>query len=105
MSQKKPDRRQILATASLAILGTAAFPLRSEAVSAVSDHRSVKITNKHCATCDHWGGLRKVDFTTEKVAANKVGWCNIKGSFPPSGTLKTPVQLCPSWNKWHSLNQ
>lgn len=57
---------------------------------------------KKCATCQYWGGVRKVSKDGETVTADGKGWCNNPDS--PAYQKKTkPDQGAPVWEKWSVL--
>lgn len=56
-----------------------------------------------CATCQFWGGIRKVSEDRKTVYCESLGWCNnAKSNYFRS---KTTPETGPmnSWKKWEAL--
>jgi anaerobic selenocysteine-containing dehydrogenase len=56
-----------------------------------------------CATCQFWGGIRRVSEDKKTVYCESLGWCNnVKSNFFQS---KTTPETGPmnSWKKWEAL--
>ncbi|WP_295884595.1 hypothetical protein [uncultured Thiohalocapsa sp.] len=56
-----------------------------------------------CATCQFWGGMRKISDDKSEVVAQSMGWCNNPDS-PNHMKLTAPDhQKTGIWNKWAAL--
>jgi len=56
-----------------------------------------------CATCQFWGGLRRVAVDGKSVLAESLGWCNNRAS--PSFQMMRSPEAGPmkAWRKWDAL--
>jgi len=56
-----------------------------------------------CATCQFWGGLRRVAVDGKSVLAESLGWCNNRVS--PSFQMVRSPEAGPmkAWRKWDAL--
>lgn len=62
-------------------------------------------TEGKCATCEFWGGVRKVTKDGKTVITYSVGWCNNPES-PNYHNVTTPdAGPMPLWRKWGILIQ
>ncbi len=56
-----------------------------------------------CATCQFWGGVRRVSPDKQKVYSESLGWCNNSAS-PNFQKKTTPVSgPMKMWLKWDAL--
>jgi hypothetical protein len=106
------SRRNFLATAGTLFAGTAA--LGSVAVYAADEHSHggsgdglpvEAAAENRCATCQYWGGMRKISEDRKQVHAQSMGWCNNPDS--PNYLKLTAADhemLKPGiWKKWPAL--
>jgi hypothetical protein len=56
-----------------------------------------------CATCQFWGGLRRVAVDGKSVLAESLGWCNNRAS--PSFQMMRSPEAGPmkAWRRWDAL--
>ena len=110
---KTGTRRDFLATTATFVAGTAA--LGSVAARAADEHHhhhgagdgmevdaSLQDT---CATCQFWGGMRKVSGDKTKVTVQSMGWCNNPDS-PNHQKLTAAdheMKMPGIWKKWQVL--
>jgi len=62
-------------------------------------------TENTCATCQFWGGMRKISDDKGKVIAQSMGWCNNPDS-PNYGKLTMAdheMKCAGVWKKWPAL--
>lgn len=108
------DRRNLLRTAvamgaGVALAGTArAEPGADEHMGALGhggdDGYVVDASlTQHCATCDNWGGQRRISADGKTITITGMGWCNNRESpnfrkmtSPDHGPMKV-------WKKWGVL--
>jgi hypothetical protein len=106
------DRRSFLTYAGKLALGVAV--LGSLAADAAEPHAhagsgdglalEASRTNR-CATCDFWGGMRKLSADGKLVTAQSMGWCNNPKS-PGHQRLTAPdheMNVPGVWKKWGAL--
>ncbi|MBK7972312.1 MAG: hypothetical protein IPK07_03185 [Deltaproteobacteria bacterium] len=109
------DRRDLLRAAVVAGAGVA-FVSTALAESSAEEHMgalghggddgyvvSASLT-QHCATCDNWGGQRRISADGTTITVTGLGWCNNRESrnfrrmtSPDHGPMKV-------WRKWGVLN-
>jgi hypothetical protein len=106
------SRRNFLATSGKLLAGAAA--LGSLATHAAEEHHQdgsgsglvvdAALQNR-CATCQFWGGMRKVSDDKKQVTAQSMGWCNNPDS--PNHRKLTAADhhmMKPDiWKKWAVL--
>ena len=105
------DRRDFLCGSVKLLIGASA--LASTAVVASShdgpmDHGSghgleIDASAKDtCATCQYWGGMRKLSDARDIVVAQSMGWCNNPDSmnFQKLTTADHNMQRTGVWRKW-----
>jgi len=107
-------RRRLLASGGLAAIGTALVGLSHGAnaqgqgidpsggkgiagVAIAADRAGI------CATCQFWGGMRRVAEDGKSVLAESLGWCNNRAS--PSFQMMRSPEAGPmqAWRKWDAL--
>ena len=106
------SRRNFLATSGKLIVGTVA--LGSLGAVAADEHAhggsgdGLVIdagTENVCATCQFWGGMRKISKDKKEVVAQSMGWCNNPAS--PNHMKLTAadhvMQKEGIWTKWPAL--
>jgi len=62
-------------------------------------------TTNRCATCDFWGGMRKLAADGKLVTTQSMGWCNNPQS-PQHQKLTAPdheMNVPGVWKKWGAL--
>jgi hypothetical protein len=58
---------------------------------------------KHCATCEFWGGPRRLSPDREHVTVTGLGWCNNPAS-PNYQKLTSPEHgPMEAWKRWQPL--
>ena len=69
-----------------------------------ADVFTVKADEKNiCATCQYWGGIRRVSEDKGTVYCESLGWCNNPKS-PHYQSKTTPVNgPMNTWKKWEAL--
>ena len=107
------SRRQFLVTSSKFLVGTTALGSLSVYAGDHSHHHhgsgngiELSATQKNiCATCQYWGGMRKVSKDRKQVTAQSMGWCNNPDS--PNHQKLTEadhkMQKAGIWKKWAAL--
>jgi anaerobic selenocysteine-containing dehydrogenase len=106
------SRRNFITTSGKLLVGAAA--LGSLATYAADEHRQASsgsglvvdaATQNRCATCQFWGGMRKVSDDKKQVTAQSMGWCNNPDS--PNHQKLTAADhhmMKPGiWKKWAVL--
>lgn len=95
---------QVLAGAALAAAGSAAFAQEHKHEAGVSEAgATVAVTEKRCATCEFWGGMRHPSDDGKAVLALSQGWCNNPKS-PNYKKLTVPDHgPMDTWQKWGAL--
>ena len=105
-------RRRFLAASGKLLVGTVA--LGSLGAQAAEEHVHagpgdglvVDATSKNrCATCQFWGGMRKISDDKKQVIAQSMGWCNNPES-PNHRKLTVAdheMKKAGIWKKWGAL--
>ncbi|OQW94123.1 MAG: hypothetical protein BWK79_07490 [Beggiatoa sp. IS2] len=62
-------------------------------------------TEGKCATCEFWGGIRKVSKDGKILIAQSVGWCNNPESHNYHNLTTPDTGPMPLWRKWGILIQ
>ena len=62
-------------------------------------------SEKTCATCRFWGGMRRVDKDKSEIATQSMGWCNNPDSPNYSKLTQADHQMKKPgiWEKWSVL--
>lgn len=106
-------RRDFLASTGRLLLGTVALGSMAGYAAAEEHkhggagdgHRIDSTSEDTCATCEFWGGMRKVSDDKKAVVAQSMGWCNNPDS--PNHqklTMAGHEMKKPSiWKKWAAL--
>lgn len=108
------SRRQLLQNGSLAVAGGTLLGFCSRA--RAEDQGSSPGNGKGlaavligaeregiCATCQFWGGLRRVAVDGKSVFAESLGWCNNRAS-PSFQAMRSPESgPMKAWRKWDAL--
>ena len=59
--------------------------------------------DKHCGTCEFWGGPRRVSSDGKTITITGLGWCNNPNS-PNYQKMTTPDHgPMDTWKKWGAL--
>jgi hypothetical protein len=109
----KQTRRGFISRSGTLIATTATVGLTQSALSQDhSDHGSVggglrvsTGTEKTCATCRFWGGMRRLDKDKSEITAQSMGWCNNPDSPNYSKLTQADHQMKKPgiWEKWSVL--
>ena len=107
------SRRSFLASSGKLVVGTAALGSIGAAFAAdapvqagagqglVVDAPAPNV----CATCEFWGGMRRISDDKKQVVAQSMGWCNNPRS-PHHGQLTAAnhdMSHMDVWRKWSAL--
>jgi anaerobic selenocysteine-containing dehydrogenase len=104
-------RRSFLATSGKLLVGTVAL---GSLAARAEEHQHggegngltvVASSENMCATCQFWGGMRKVSEGKKEVVAQSMGWCNNPDS-PNHGKLTMPdheMKKAGVWKQWAAL--
>jgi hypothetical protein len=106
------SRRKFLATSGKLIVGTVA--LGSMAAHAAEEHahggpgHGLPIdagSENVCATCQFWGGMRKISEDKKEVITQSMGWCNNPNSpnYQKLTAADHQMQKQGIWTKWPAL--
>lgn len=100
----KQDRRQFLfKTAGVATIASSGFVISTQA------HAGLKFSadsseEGRCATCEYWGGIRKVSEDGKTIDISSLGWCNNPDSHNYHNTTTPETGPMKSWKKWSILS-
>lgn len=86
-------------------LSSAAITTRAEDATEAIDafYEMSADTQAKCATCEYWGGIRKISRDGKAVLTQSLGWCNNPKS-AHYNTLTTPeTGPMKSWRRWQVL--
>jgi len=106
------SRRKFLTTSGKLLVGTAAFgSLTAYAAQEHHMHGSgdgllVDAAKQDtCATCQYWGGMRKVSGDKKQITAQSMGWCNNPDSPNHQKLTAADHQMKKPgiWKKWAVL--
>ena len=108
------SRRNFLATSGKLLVSTVA--LGSIAAHATEEHAhmhggsgdglAVDATSKNmCATCQFWGGMRRISDDNKEVIAQSMGWCNNPDSPNHRKLTAADHQMNKPgiWTRWPAL--
>jgi aryl-phospho-beta-D-glucosidase BglC (GH1 family) len=107
------NRRSFLTTSGKLILGTVALgSLAAHAEEHGHEHGDPgdgqpipASAENRCATCQFWGGMRKLAEDNKEVIAQSMGWCNNPDS-PNHGKLTKPdheMKKAGIWKRWGAI--
>lgn len=111
---KDKKRRDFIATTGKLLAGTAAVAAWSTSQAADhSEHHSsssdglvvAAAVDKTCASCEYWGGMRRISEDGTQISTQSMGWCNN----PPSPNYQKLTQAdhqmteAGVWKKWAAL--
>ncbi len=62
-------------------------------------------TTDTCATCQYWGGMRKISKDKKQVFAQSMGWCNNPNSMNHQKLTMADHKMKKTgiWKKWGAL--
>ena len=107
----RESRRNFLATSGTLLVGAAALGPVTAYAAGGQHHGSAEgvvvdaVTKNTCATCQFWGGMRKVSSDKKQVATQSMGWCNNPDS-PNHQKLSAADHRMKKpgvWKKWAVL--
>jgi len=108
------SRRRLLTSGSAVIAGATLVGLSATALAETGDEgpeptkgrRAVYVdatTEGVCATCQFWGGTRRITRDGRSVLGESLGWCNNRES-PAFLTMRSPdAGPMKAWRKWDAL--
>jgi hypothetical protein len=104
------NRRKFLTTTVALAAGATVFSTSAHAGSH-GDHgegmgMQIDATEKDtCATCQYWGGMRKVSRDKSVVTAQSMGWCNNPDSmnYQKMTNADRKMKKTGIWQKWAAL--
>ena len=95
-----------LAVGAVAVGSLPAYAMESHQHHGTGDGIAVDAkSGNRCATCEYWGGMRKLSVDNKQVLAQSLGWCNNPGS-PNHGKLTSPdheMKMPGIWKRWAVL--
>jgi hypothetical protein len=105
------NRRNFLGASAKLLIGASALASTSVLASKHGGHKGhgsghgLEIdasTKDTCATCQYWGGMRKLSDAKDKVVAQSMGWCNNPDSmnFQKLTTADHEMKKTGIWRKW-----
>ena len=107
------SRRHFLATSSPLFISTTALAALTNLVTAAEHQHSgagagleIDATARDtCATCQYWGGMRKISDDKKGVVAQSMGWCNNPDSmnYQKLTTADHKMMKTGIWKKWGAL--
>lgn len=57
-----------------------------------------------CATCQYWGGIRRVSEDRQQVVTQSLGWCNNPKSPHYRQTTTPDTGPMKAWRHWNALS-
>jgi anaerobic selenocysteine-containing dehydrogenase len=107
-------RRNFLSTSAKLLVGTAALSTTGVYASshdqkehpASADGVTVNADAKYiCATCQFWGGMRKVSKDKKTISVQTMGWCNNENSmnYQKLTSAVRTMKKTGIWKKWAAL--
>lgn len=110
--QKTTGRRQFISRSGQLIagglLGSTALSAQASQASHASGsggeyYEMDAATEGHCATCEFWGGIRKLTRDQKQVLVQSLGWCNNPDSHHYQQLTTPETGPMASWKKWGVL--
>jgi anaerobic selenocysteine-containing dehydrogenase len=96
----------LVGTTALAALAAQAGDEHAHAHGGAGDGHAISASTENtCATCEFWGGMRKLSQDKSEVIAQSMGWCNNPES-PNHAKLTAPDHLMAKsgiWKKWGAI--
>ncbi len=115
MDEVKPDRRGFLVKSATvvvgSVLGSAILPsiVRGQEHMGAMGHGEeggyviATGVEKHCGTCEFWGGPRRISADGKTLTITGLGWCNNPKN-PNYRKMTTPDHgPMDTWRKWGAL--
>ncbi len=105
MTPEKVNRRNALRAVATGLIATASVPvIAKEHGGAPSGSIATPASEAGlCATCQFWGGVRRVSADKSTVYSESLGWCNNSAS-PNFQKTTTPISgPMRMWKKWDAL--
>ncbi|MES9836372.1 MAG: hypothetical protein AB2556_09000 [Candidatus Thiodiazotropha sp.] len=107
-------RRNFIVTAGKLIAGSVAVGSMSALSAAEHMHHEMgagdglqldAAAKNTCATCQYWGGMRRVSKDKKSVVAQSMGWCNNPDSLNHMKMTAADHQMKKEgiWKKWAAL--
>ena len=107
------SRRHFLVSSGKLIAGTAAlgggmsaYAMDEHHHHGAGDGMTTDASSKHrCATCQYWGGMRKLSKDKKQVVTQSMGWCNNPESpnYQKLTTADHEMKKAGIWMKWEIL--
>ena len=107
------SRRKFLSNSAKFLAGSAAFvsvnalaSSHEEPIGSPGEGKAIDAAaTDTCATCQYWGGMRKVSEDKAQVEAQSMGWCNNPDSmnFRKLTNPDHVMQKTGIWKKWIAL--
>jgi anaerobic selenocysteine-containing dehydrogenase len=108
------SRRNFLAASGKLIVGTVALGTLAAQASQEQTHMPESSGNglaidakaaDTCATCQFWGGMRKISEDKAQVITQSMGWCNNPKSrnYEKLTAADNRMKKPGIWNKWSAL--
>ena len=108
------SRRNFLSSSGKLLVGTAAFG--SLVAHSSEEHAHMHggsgdglaidaMTKDVCATCQFWGGMRKISDDKNQVIAQSMGWCNNLDSpnYQKLTMADHEMKKSNTWKRWPAL--
>ena len=91
-------------TAQVAVGGVLGSLLSNAGATDLAGFKIDSATEYKCATCNFWGGIRKLSEDSKTITTQSLGWCNNPKSH--SYQKMTPPDYGPmkAWKKWGALS-
>jgi anaerobic selenocysteine-containing dehydrogenase len=96
----------LVSTVTLGSLAAYAAEEHTQMHAVSGDGLAVDATSKNiCATCQFWGGMRKISDNRQEVIAQSMGWCNNPESPNHQKLTAADHQMNEPgiWKKWPAL--
>ncbi|MFZ0256309.1 MAG: hypothetical protein WAN46_11810 [Gammaproteobacteria bacterium] len=108
MQETTERRRFIYRTGQLiagGLLGSTLLNAQAAGASASSDdfYEMDASTEGKCATCEFWGGVRRLTEDRRQVWVQSLGWCNNPTSHRYQQLTTPETGPMESWKKWGAL--
>ena len=104
MDRTKLNRRELIGkTGALFALATAGGIASSSAKAGLHFEMSSDVEGQ-CATCNYWGGIRKISEDGKTVSAQSLGYCNNPESHNYHKTTTPETGPMKKWLKWGAIS-
>lgn len=107
--QEMTKRRQFICRSGQLIagglLGSTLLNVQAAGTHAPSDdfYAIDASTEGRCATCEFWGGVRKLTEDRKQVLVQSLGWCNSPDSHHYQQLTTPETGPMESWKKWGAI--